>query len=350
MSTIAEVQPKKKIKYWSPERAFSYNRYLTMVIGARNIGKTYGTKKALVKEFLKSGKQFLYVRRYETHLKHGTVSNFFEKVKDEFPEHEFKVRHGVFYIDGKVCGSALALSKWQQFKGSEFPNVYTIFMDEFLKEDDNSRYIPNEPKALLSLAESVFREKIMNDENVRIICLSNLTTIANPYFIFFKITPDVTKRFNTFSHKKEILVEIPVQQDVIEAKDNSRFGELIKNTPYETVSNKTEFAYDKNDFIMKRTKESKYKFSLELNGFKLGVWVDVERRLMFMSNAYDEGNKFRYVLDKDDFNEHNLLVTNYKNDYHIKKLVSAFQNGLLRFDNVTVKNIAYDMFQKLNIR
>lgn len=351
MNNALEV-PQENL-YWSPNQLLSYNRYLNMVIGGRGIGKTYGIKKFLIKRFLEHGEQFVYLRRHKSNLKDGTVAKFFDKIsnEEEFKNVEFKVKGFTFYINGKECGFAIPLSGWQSRKGSEYPNVYNIFMDEFLKEEDSTHYLPNEPQALLSMAESIFREKIIFDtEKVRIICASNSTTVANPYFIYFKLLPDITKRFNTFKHNKEIVIEIPTMLEFKEKKLSGRFGELIKGTNYADISIENKFVYDKNDFLMKRTKESKFKFAIDFDGFTFGVWVDVTRTLMFLSTKYDSGSKKIYALSKDDFNERNILASNYKEHYHLLRMVTAFKNGQLRFENQTVRSIAYDMFQKMNVK
>lgn len=57
----------KKI-YYSVDRVVSYNALLNLIIGERGVGKTYGFKTYAVKRFLNKGKQFVYMRRYETDL------------------------------------------------------------------------------------------------------------------------------------------------------------------------------------------------------------------------------------------------------------------------------------------
>ena len=339
-----------QIEYWNPNELLSYDRYLYMVLGGRNIGKTYATKVMCVKRFIKYGEQFLYVRRHESNFKKGTLTNFFDKIQKEFPEHKLEVKRGVFYCDGKVCGTAVPLSKWQVMKGSEFPDIYTIFMDEFLKEKDATHYIGNEPQTLMSLAETVFRDKIMNNEKVRIICLSNMTTIANPYFLFFKVFPTINKRFNTFKHAPELVIEIVNQDSVQEAKRNSRFYNLIEGTSYEDVSMKSEFVYDNEDFIAKRSKNAKFKFMVSDKNMSIGIWVDMEQRLMYASKSVDVGTKYRYVFERDVFDEHNQYIRNYRDNMHIDKLVQAFKNGQLRFENAIIKNAMFDMFSKLRIK
>ena len=55
--------------WFNPNKVLSYNAFLNFIVGERGVGKSYGFKKYLVKHFLKTGKQFVYVRRFKTELK-----------------------------------------------------------------------------------------------------------------------------------------------------------------------------------------------------------------------------------------------------------------------------------------
>ncbi|HWI48416.1 MAG TPA: phage DNA encapsidation protein, partial [Rummeliibacillus sp.] len=166
----------EKSLYYSPEKMLSYNRILNFIIGARGVGKSYGIKKYVTNRFIKKGKEFMYVRRYKDDLK--KIDTFFNDIRSEFPDHELKVKGKNFYIDGKLAGYAISLSSWQSLKSNPYPLVETIVYDEFLKEKDNSTYIPNEPRALLNLMDTVFRDR----QDVRCICMANAVTIVNPFF------------------------------------------------------------------------------------------------------------------------------------------------------------------------
>src|SRR5699024_11598307 len=87
------------------------------------------------------------------------LGKYFNDIQDEFPVVELRVKGRNFYADGKLIGYTLILSSWQSEKGNAYPNVETILYDEFLREKDNSNYIPNEPNALLNLMDTVFRNR-----------------------------------------------------------------------------------------------------------------------------------------------------------------------------------------------
>lgn len=328
--------------YYNPNKLFSFNRILNFVIGARGIGKTYGMKKHCINRFVKKGEQFIYLKRYKTDVK--GLDQFFDTVQQDFPQHTFKVKGRELYIDDKLCGWAMPLSSWQSVKSREFPKVATIIYDEFLLESSSKqRYMDDEPKALLNFMDTVFR----NRDNVRCICLSNAVSIVNPFFLYFDLIPDINKRYNKY---KSVVVEVPDSVDFTSMRKETKFGELINGTDYGEFSLNNEFINDSNVFIEKRTKESRYKFSVVYNGMTMGVWVDVENTVMYLSQDHDPSSKRVFALTTDDLNEDTLLMNNWKDNYFLRKMVSAFKDGKLRFDNQVMRNIGYEMFKKMRVQ
>lgn len=330
----------EKSLYYDPNDLLSYNRILNFLIGARGIGKSYGFKKYPINRFLKHGEQFIYVRRYKTELK--KVGNYFDDIKEEFPDDKLEVKGRDFKINGIQSGWAIPLSTWQSEKSNAYPNVTTIIFDEFIREKDNSHYLPNEVDALLNLMDTVFRDR----ENVRCICLSNAVTVTNPYFVYFGLTPDIEKRFNA---NQDIVVEIPDSAEFSAMRRQTRFGRLIDGTDYGDMSLDNAFTNDSEVFLERRSKRSRFQFSIVYQGLTMGIWVDVELGLMYLSTDHDPTSKHVYALTTADLRENVMLLTGWKTNYHLIKMVNAFKKGFLRFDNQIVRTVGYEMFKKMNI-
>jgi len=326
--------------YYSPNKLLTYNRILNFVIGARGIGKSYAWKKHPIKQFLKDGSQMIYVRRYKTELK--KISNYFNDIMVEFPDHEFKVKGRELLIDGKTFGWAIPLSSWQNEKSNAYPKVKTIIFDEFIREKDKSGYLPNDVEALLNLMDTVFRGR----DDVRCVCLSNAVSVVNPYFLYFNLVPNVEKRFNAY---KDIVVEIPDSVDFSTERRKTRFGSLINGTEYGDMSLDNEFTNDSDLFIDRRGKESKHVFSIIFKGLTMGVWVDTNQGIMWLSGDFDPSSKNVFAMSTDDLTENSMLTTGWRNNYYLTKMVSAFKKGYLRFDNQVIRTTSYEMFRKMNI-
>ena len=331
-----------KSLYYNPNKLLSYNRILNFIIGARGIGKTYGYKKFCINRFLKHGEQFIYLKRYKTDVK--GVEQFFDTVSQDFPESTFKVKGRELYIDDKLAGWVMPLSSWQSVKSREFPNVCTILYDEFLLEKSSKQsYMQDEPKALLNFMDTVIR----NRDNARCICMSNAVSVVNPFFLYFNLIPNIDKRYNAY---ESIVVEIPDSVDFTEERKKTKFGKLIDGTDYGDFSLGNEFVNDSQVFIEKRSKESKYQFSVVYNGMTIGVWVDTEKGLLYLSNDYDPDSKKIFAMSTDDLDENVLLMSSWKNNYYLGKMANAFLNGYLRFDNQVLRNVGYEMFKKMRVQ
>lgn len=330
-----------KSLFYNPNKLLSFNRILSFVIGARGIGKTYGMKKYGINRFIKHGEQFIYLKRYKTDIK--GIDQFFDAVSQEFPKNVFKVKGRELYIDDKLAGWVMPLSSWQSVKSREFPNVCTILYDEFLLEKSSKQsYMQDEPKALLNFMDTVIR----NRDNARVICMSNAVSIVNPFFLYFNIVPDINKRYNAY---ESIVVEIPDSVDFTDERKKTKFGKLISDTDYGAFSLGNEFINDSKVFIERRSKESKFQFSVVYNGMTIGIWVDVDKGVMYASNEFDPSSKLSFALTTDDLDEKTMMMINWKQNYYISKMVNAFLNGYLRFDNQVLRNIGYEMFKKMNV-
>lgn len=329
--------------YYNPQKMLSYNRILNFVIGARGIGKSFAMKEHPIKRFLKNKEQFIYLRRYKTEMK--KTKNYFADIQasGKYPNTTFEVKGKSFLINGEVAGWAVPLSTWQNEKSNSYPHVTTIVYDEFIREKDNSGYIPNEVEALLNFMDTVFRDR----DNVRCICLSNSVSLVNPYFIYFNLMPNTNKRYNAY---KDILVEIPDSYDFAEYRRKTKFGSLIDGTEYAGMSLDNDFVNDSAVFIQKRSKNSRFQFALVYKGMNMGVWVDVDEGLMYLSNDYDPSSRLFFAMSTEDFNENAYLMNQWKENYYLRKMVSAFKNGYLRFDNQVIRNTAYEMFKKMGVQ
>ena len=146
------------------------------------------------------------------------------------------------------------------------------------------------------------------------------------------------------------MIEIPDSADFSAERRKTKFGRLIDGTNYGDMSLDNEFVNDSSLFIEKRSKNSKFKFLVVYQGLKMGIWVDTQLGLMYLSTEYDPDSKLSFAILKDDLDENTQLVSSWKQNFYISRMVSAFLKGLLRFDSQVVRNIAYEMFNKMNVQ
>ena len=55
-------------KYYDWEKTLSYDADVTMVIGARGVGKTFGLRRQFIRDYLRHEWRFVEVTRYKNEL------------------------------------------------------------------------------------------------------------------------------------------------------------------------------------------------------------------------------------------------------------------------------------------
>ena len=333
--------------FYNPERIISYNALLNIIIGERGVGKTYGFKKFIVNRFLNKHKQFAYIRRYDTDLE-ASVGNtndnkFFEQIRKEFPNSEFKISRSKkvrkLYIDNKLCGYALPLSAADSLKSSSYENVDTIIYDEFmLKEGSSQHYLRNEPEIILDLIETIGRLR-----DIRIYCLGNAISSTCPLMAYFDLTLPYNTDIKTFKDGT-IAVEYIKNEKYREVKKASRFGKLIDGTKYGKYAIDNEFLTDSKAFIKKKDKNAKFYFILYVNGKQYGIWRDFTNGYIYVSNDIDPNCPIKFAIHEEDHNE-STVFAKVRSNFWFKQIINHYRLARLCFENQTVKNM---FMQELN--
>lgn len=328
--------------WYSYDKVLSYNALLNFIIGERGVGKSYGIKKHVVKHFLKTGRKFIYLRRFETELNKTLKGNeFFKDIEtdSELIKYKFNVSGHKLMCDGKQCGYAIPLSKASIYKSVPFPDVDYIIYDEFLITTNTYHYLQDEPMQLLDFIETVARLR----DNIRVFLLGNNISIVNPYFDYFNITLPYNSDIKTFK-KGTILINYIKNQAYRNKKRASRFGSLIDGTTYGAYAIDNEALTDDSTFIKKKSNKAKYLFNIKLNNVVYGVWRDLMINEMYISKSCDL-NSLTITLSNNNHDENSILVGKSSNLF---KLIQVYyQQGSLFFDN---QNIKQNIIPFLNYR
>lgn len=327
--------------YWNIDKLFSFDATMYLVIGERGVGKTYSSLCAIIKDFLKNGNQFVYVRRYQTELDKATPK-FFDDIiaHNAFPDHEFKVmtseQYGtIFYVDGKEAGFAKSLTTASNEKSIPFPNVRTLVFDEFtITRSSHRRYLADEITSFLDLCETIFRLR----DNMRILMLGNATSINNPYFAYWNLTLPYDSEYRVF-HDGQIVVNYVKNEPYREAKRKSKFGKLIDGTKYAEYAIDNKFLQDSNTFVGRRPSYASYYFSLHMDGKTYGIWIDKDG-FMYVSDSYDPNCLLNAAFNIKDHNETTLLQS--KTSPAVKNIIAHYETGHLVFESTLIKSIFYE--------
>lgn len=328
----------KKFNFYVPSRVKSYNKFINFILGGRGIGKTYGFKVDCIKHFKKTGFQFFYFKRHTTDL--ITIDTFFNDILDEFPKDELKItggkKYNKFYVNGKICGYAMPLSRYKMLKSSSFNKVDCIIFDEFLPEKGGYNvYIPNEVELFLNAVDSIFRNR-----EGHVYLLANKTSISNPYFNYFNISVKGNKEFITFKGnetKEQILIQNCGDDYDKGSSEKTSFQKLISSTRYGEY-NSGEFAYDTNDFIMKATSKSKYMCTIYAEGIYFGCYVDYDEGKIFINRQCNIDYNVTYAIGKD-YRENMILSKGWRNDRILSMIVRNYRVGNVFYNDHMTKDI-----------
>ena len=349
-----------KSMYWNIRRTLTYSDILFFfIVGNRGGGKTYGFKEWAIDDFIKTGMQFGYIRRYKDDLKEPMIQ-YFKDIQDKYPDYEFKTDSKYFYIRLKpsdpnekwtekdIAGYGFTLSTANNKKSISYPKINKLCFDEFLLDKGNQRYLANEVVALLNLYETIARPGT-DHPKVLLFMLANALTITNPYFIFFNLKlgtkQDKNGKYIWRHPTKPILVEDVRNEKFIDRKKNTMFGSLIEDTTYAGYSIENKFLLDNDTFVEEKTKKARYYFTFIYMEHTLGVWVDFIEGKMFVSKQVDPNYPLVYSITMKDHKPNTMFLKNKSRAGHFKKFIEAYNDGCVRFESINIKNITYEVIK-----
>lgn len=330
--------------WWSRSGVLSHNRIMNMVLSNRGGGKTFDCTKWAIDDFKRTGRKTIWVRRYVNELRGdkdnpGILDNnaFFNAVTKEglYEGDELEIRGNIGYINGEPAINFVALSTSRKMKSINFPDVNKIIFDEFVVDKGRSSYLKNEVEIFLDLYETIARLR----DNVRAVLLANAVSIVNPYFLYWNIKPKPDKRFTVVG---QVCVEMFTDEEFIAKKKATQFGQLVNGTRYGKYAIENKWLNDSETFVEPKTPGAEFMLGMKYAGIMYGFWVDYDQGLIYVNRQYDPSSYSLYCLTKDDHEANLLLIKSLGDSKRVQRIVYAFRNGLLRFQDMQVKNQFYE--------
>lgn len=338
---------KTTLKYYSFNKIFSYGATFNFIIGARGLGKTFGAKKFVIRNFLRSGEQFIYLRRYKTEL--AKRSTFFADIAEEFPNYDFRVNGNEAQIatastrdkdkrDWKTMGYFSTLSTAQTEKSVAYPLVTIIIFDEFIIEKGYIRYLPAEVKAFQEFYSTVDRWK----DKTRVLFLANSVSMTNPYFLEWNIRPDEVGEYSS-SHGNFIACHFAESKEFATAVYETAFGKFIKDSEYADYSIESKFRDAHQRMIGQKPSAAKLHSIIETSLGRFSVWIDhTIMRYYIQERCPDDCLVFTLIPEEMD---NGKIYLKY-NDGIMGVLRTAFRHALVTFDTPKSRNIFIEVFRR----
>ena len=348
-------------KFYNWEKTLSYDADVTMVVGARGVGKTFGLRVQCVKDWLKDKSRFVEITRFKNELS-SVADGYFSRVGEQFDNVEFRTDARMAYAtfdtgdkkkkEWHVIGYFVALSDEQALKKRTFKDVRRIILDEAIldKTDRFHNYLVNEYVKLANVVDTVSRErKDTKSIRPRVYLLGNALDLANPYFAIYGVPTNVRYGYTWFKSKTFLLHYLKNEEYAKEKLTGTVAGRMLSNTQGAKIAIDNDFITLGDDFISKKPKDAKYMFGLVCNKHKFGVWCSYSTGFYYVTSNYPKmKDKNVYVLTADDYTVNYVIVK--KADPVIKTFSEIWYYGLVRYDNLKTKTNFYEVLNLFGIK
>lgn len=341
--------------FYDWHKTLTYDADVTMVIGPRGVGKTFGLRMQCIRDFLKDGSRFVEVVRFKTELS-GVADGYFNRLQDmpDFDGYLFKTDARYGYIakipeseDSKPTWNLLcyfcALSDAQRLKKRTFDKVRRIIFDESVLEtsDRYHSYLPNEFGVLANLIDTVSRERADTESiRPRVYLLGNACDLSNPYFIHYGVGTDLKYGYRWYARKTFLLHYVEAGEYGREKLAGTVAGRMMQGTEAAKIAIDNSFIDVGTEFVAKKPKRAKFTYGIICNGKSFGVWCDIMGGLYYVTSTIPNNTeKPIFALTVED-NRINYIAARRASTAFVSFREMYYLN-LIRYQSVAVKRDFY---------
>lgn len=354
-------------RYYDWEKTLSYDADVTMVVGARGLGKTFGLRKQFIRDYKKDGSRFVEVVRYKNELS-GVSDNYFGRLEelDENDNYLFKTDTRYAYIaekppeeDGErkpkpewhIIGYFIAMTDAQKHKKKTFNKVRRIVLDEAVIErsDRYHDYLPNEFATLADIVDTVSRERAdTKGIRPRVYLLGNACDFGNPYFGNYGVTSDLKFGYRWFAGKTFLLHYVDADEYATDKLRGTVAGRMLAGSDAGKVSAMNQFTGMSSDFVESKPKHAKFLFAIRFNGDYFGVWADYMNGFYYVTEKVPKDARAIYYFSNEDARVNYIAAR--KTSRLFQTFAEVYYIGCLRYESVDIKRRFYDVLRCFGIR
>ena len=357
--------------FYDWHRTLSYDADVTMVIGARGIGKTFGIRTQCIRDWLKDGSRFVEVCRFKNEVS-GVSDGYFNRTgnQPEFDGYIFRTDARYAYIakeprevegedrkpkpEWHLIGYFVALSDAQRMKKRTFDKVRRVIFDESVLEssDRYHNYLPNEFGVLANLVDTVSRERADTVSlRPRVYLLGNACDLSNPYFAAYGVGTDLRFGYRWYSNKTFLLHYVDAGDYAREKSEGTVAGRMLQGTSAAEVAISNRFVGVSKEFVSRKPPRAKFSFAITCNGKVFGIWCDLQGGLYYVTSRIPkdaESGKPIFALTSDD-NRVNYIMARRANKT-LSYFAEMYYLNLVRYDSVQTKADFRDVLSMFGIR
>lgn len=331
-----------------------------IVIGGKNIGKTFGLRKKCIEDYLKRGHRFVNISRFKDERQQVEMG-YFDKLQHAgfFTDYVFKVEKHIGYIakqpeeGGKPEFEPLcyfvALSAFQVEKQRSFTSMRRFIFDEAAidKRDRYHDYLPQEFFILTNLLDSVNREQYGDAPFFKVYLLMNACDLTCPYLRMLGINKP-PKYGYTFYNNKSTLLHYVEPWDVEERKAGTLIGRMLSGSDEAKMIFGNEFDAGYTDDIQQKPSNARFAFGVVFQGMRYGIWFDYSENYAYVNEQIPKGSKAVYTLTKRDNTIDYIAVKS--TDSLMRSIIDIYYAGAMRYSSVAVRESFLQVLGFLGIR
>lgn len=352
-------------KFYDWEKTLSFqtgnNGEHCFVIGAKNIGKTFGLRKKCVERFIKTGELFVEICRTKA-TRDNVSRGYFDKLQNAgfFTDYIFKIEKQCGYISRKPVNDKdkptwkllcyfVALSNFQEEKQRTFVKPKRFIFDEAIidSKDRYHRYLKDEFFILANLLDSISRQQVGEGYNYYIYYLANAVDMTCPYLMYLGINK--LPKFGYSWHKnKTVLLHYIEPWDVDERKALTLVGRMLDGYEESKVVFDNEFQDTTGREIMRKTSNAQYKYCIVYGKMKFALWVDSKRGLWFVTSKLPKDARNVFTITKKDSSIDYPVL---KKASPLMQLISdVYYIGGLRYESAHIREAFFQILDFLGVK
>lgn len=337
-----------------------------IVVGAKNIGKTFGLRKQCIQDYIKKGDKFCEICRTKDE-KRLVARGYFDKFAELgfFEGYLFKTTQNEGYIAKEPPRDAdtgeylekpvwqlicyfVSLTTFQTEKKRTYSGIKRYIFDEAVidKKDRYHRYLPNEFLILANILDSVSRQQ-PKGEQFRVYLLGNACDLTCPYLRNLGINkiPDFGY---SFWNNKHTLLHYVKPWDAQQMREQTLVGRMLNGVDEGNMIFDNVFNIDNTGDISKKSSNAKYTFTIKYANYEFALWLDYSRGLAYINTKTPKDSKNIFTLTKSD-STINFLAVERTNEY-LQMLNRFFYAGLLRYDSPVTRELFLNVLDFLGVR
>lgn len=351
-------------KYYDWQKTMSYQTgtdgEICLVLGAKDIGKTFGLRLKCVERFVSNGERFCEICRTNEEMK-AVENGYFDKLQNDgfFSEYVFKVEKHVGYIakrpiadekpDYQTICYFVALTNFQREKKRTYVKPRRIIFDECVidSKDRYHRYLPDEFLILANVLDSISRQQPGDDYRYNVYLLGNSVDLTCPYLRNLGINR-IPGFGYSYYRNRTVLLHYVEPWDADDRKAYTLVGRMLEGHDESAVIFDNEFRDETNGEIMRKTSNACYRFAFKWGRITFAVWVDSKRGLWFVTRKLPKGASNIYTLTKRDSSVNYHAVSKSSNLMQV--LVQIYYAGGLRYDSPSTREAFFEVLSFVGVK